>query len=111
MSALLVELVERECAGHGLVLGSPQDAKARGNHVIYHHPEAYAVVQALKARGVVGDFRMPDCIRLGIAPIYLTYQDIVQCRRTSACGNGRPRMGSAILPCAGHGDLIRTKTR
>ena len=76
MSALLVELVERECAGHGLVLGSPQDAKARGNHVIYHHPEAYAVVQALKARGVVGDFRMPDCIRLGIAPIYLSYQDI-----------------------------------
>ena len=50
--------------------------EARGNHVIYHHPEAYAVVQALKARGVVGDFRMPDCIRLGIAPIYLSYQDI-----------------------------------
>ena len=34
------------------------------------------MVQALKARGVVGDFRMPDCIRLGIAPIYLTYADI-----------------------------------
>lgn len=78
MGALLVDLVERECAGHGLVFGSPRDAKARGNHVIYHHPEAYAVVQALKARGVVGDFRMPDCIRLGIAPIYLTFADIVK---------------------------------
>jgi kynureninase len=77
MSAMLVDLVERECAGHGLVLGSPKEAKARGNHVIYHHPEAYAVVQALKARGVVGDFRMPDCIRLGIAPIYLSFADIV----------------------------------
>jgi kynureninase len=76
MSALLVQLVERECAGHGLVLGSPPDAASRGNHVIYHHPEAYAVVQALKARGVVGDFRMPDCIRLGIAPIYLSFADI-----------------------------------
>ncbi len=51
--------------------------RSRGNHVIYHHPEAYAIVQALKARGVVGDFRMPDCIRLGIAPIYLSFADIV----------------------------------
>jgi kynureninase len=76
MSALLVELVERECQGHELKLGSPVDADTRGSHVIYHHPEAYAVVQALTARGVVGDFRAPDCIRLGIAPIYLAYEDI-----------------------------------
>ncbi len=76
MTALLVDLIERECAGHGLVLGSPPDARSRGNHVIYHHPEAYAVVQALKARGVIGDFRMPDCIRLGIAPIYLSYDNV-----------------------------------
>jgi kynureninase len=76
MSALLVELVERECRGHGLEFGSPRDEEKRGNHVIFHHPEAYAVVQALKARGVVGDFRAPDCIRLGIAPIYLAYEDI-----------------------------------
>jgi kynureninase len=76
MSALLIELVERECQGNGLELGSPRDAEMRGSHVIFHHPEAYAVVQALKARGVVGDFRAPDCIRLGIAPIYLAYEDI-----------------------------------
>jgi len=76
MSALLVELVERECRAHGLAFGSPRDEEARGSHVIFHHPEGYAVVQALKARGVVGDFRAPDCIRLGIAPIYLAYEDI-----------------------------------
>lgn len=81
MGDLLVDLIERECVGHDLVLGSPRDRTARGNHVIYHHPEAYAVVQALKARGVVGDFRMPDCIRLGIAPIYLSYADIVSAVR------------------------------
>jgi kynureninase len=44
--------------------------------MIYRHPEAYPIVQALKARGVVGDFRSPDCIRLGVAPIYLSYENI-----------------------------------
>ena len=77
MTALMIDLVARECAGYGLELGTPENTEDRGNHVIYRHPEAYAIVQALKARGVVGDFRNPDCIRLGIAPIYLSYQDIV----------------------------------
>lgn len=76
MTSLMIDLVARECAGHGLELGTPENAEQRGNHVIYRHPEAYAIVQALKARGVVGDFRNPDCIRLGIAPIYLSYADI-----------------------------------
>jgi kynureninase len=76
MTALMMALIERECAGHGLELGTPENAERRGNHVIYRHPEAYAIVQALKARGVVGDFRNPDCIRLGIAPIYLSYRNI-----------------------------------
>jgi kynureninase len=76
MMALMMALIERECAGHGLELGTPGNPEERGNHVIYRHPEAYAIVQALKARGVVGDFRNPDCVRLGIAPIYLSYRDI-----------------------------------
>lgn len=76
MTSLMIDLVARECAGHGLDLGTPENPDERGNHVIYRHPEAYAIVQALKARGVVGDFRNPDCIRLGIAPIYLSYADI-----------------------------------
>jgi kynureninase len=76
MTALMIALVARECDGHGLELGTPENADERGNHVIYRHPEAYAIVQALKARGVVGDFRNPDCVRLGIAPIYLSYRDI-----------------------------------
>jgi kynureninase len=76
MTALMIALVARECASYGLQLATPENAGDRGNHVIYRHPEAYAIVQALKARGVVGDFRNPDCIRLGIAPIYLSYRDI-----------------------------------
>lgn len=76
MTALMIALIARECAGHGLDLATPENADERGNHVIYRHPEAYAIVQALKARGVVGDFRNPDCVRLGVAPIYLSYRDI-----------------------------------
>jgi kynureninase len=76
MTTLMIDLIAREFAGRGLEIATPVDENLRGNHVIYRHPEAYPVVQALKARGVVGDFRSPDCIRLGIAPIYLSYENI-----------------------------------
>jgi kynureninase len=76
MTGLLIDLVAQECAGAGLELASPADPDARGSHVIFAHPEGYAIVQALKARGVVGDFRAPHFVRLGIAPIYLSYAEL-----------------------------------
>jgi kynureninase len=76
MSSLLINLVEQECAGSGLDLASPREAEGRGSHVIFAHPEGYAIVQAVKARGVVGDFRAPHFVRLGIAPIYLSYAEL-----------------------------------
>ena len=57
-------------------MGSPRNAEDRGSHVIFAHPEGYAVVQALKARGVIGDFRAPQFIRLGISPIYLAFTEL-----------------------------------
>jgi kynureninase len=73
---LFVELVEARCAGHGVALACPRDAAARGSQVSFSHPDGYAIVQALVARGVVGDFRAPDVMRFGLAPLYLRYADI-----------------------------------
>ena len=65
---LFVDLVERECAGHGFELASPRDARNRGSQVSLRHREGYAIVQALIEEGVIGDFRAPDLLRFGFAP-------------------------------------------
>ncbi|NIP76204.1 MAG: kynureninase, partial [Xanthomonadales bacterium] len=48
----------------------------RGSQISFRHPEGYAVMQALIARGVIGDFRAPDILRFGITPLYLDEADI-----------------------------------
>jgi len=76
MTSLLIDLIAQECVGADLMRASPPDANQRGSHVIFAHPDGYAIVQALKARGVIGDFRAPHFIRLGVAPIYLSYAEL-----------------------------------
>ena len=75
-SGLLMELVAQRCKDTGLELATPAGEECRGSQVSFHHPEAYAVMQALIARGVIGDFRPPDIIRFGITPLYLRYIDL-----------------------------------
>lgn len=73
-----------EClAAHGVALEcvSPEDSSARGSQLSFRHPEAYAICQALIARGVIGDFRDPDVLRLGFAPAYLSFTDIAAAAR------------------------------
>jgi kynureninase len=75
-STLLIELVAQRCAKTGLELVTPDAEDRRGSQVSFRHAAAYAVMQALIARGVVGDFRTPDLIRFGITPLYLRYIDL-----------------------------------
>ena len=73
---LFIERVEARCAGKGLALASPRDATARGGQVSFRHPQGWAVMQNLIARGVIGDFRSPDVIRFGFAPLYVRRVDV-----------------------------------
>jgi len=76
LTELFIALVERKCAGHGFELASPRQAERRGSQVSLRHPEAYAVMQALIAGGVIGDFRAPDLLRFGFAPAYVRFVDV-----------------------------------
>ena len=70
-------LAEERCAGHGLSLVSPRDDAQRGSQVCFAHPtHGYPMVQALIARGVVGDFRAPQVLRFGFTPLYLRFVDV-----------------------------------
>ena len=77
LTQVFIELVESRCAGHGLSLRTPRDPRHRGSQVSYARDEVgYAIVQALIERGVVGDFRAPDLLRFGFAPLYCRHVDV-----------------------------------
>jgi kynureninase len=77
LTALFIELVESRCAGHDLALASPRDPVERGSHVSFAHASGgYGIVQALIARGIIGDFRSPDILRFGFAPLYTRFVDV-----------------------------------
>ncbi|PPB81869.1 kynureninase [Albidovulum inexpectatum] len=74
LSQAFIAGVEAACPE--LVLASPRDPLARGSQVSFRHPEGYAIMQALIANGVIGDFRAPDILRFGFTPLYLSPEDI-----------------------------------
>ena len=76
LSQLFIDEVEDRC-GKEVRLASPRDPARRGSHVVFGHKEGYAVIQALIARGVIGDFRAPDLMRFGFTPLYNSFSDIV----------------------------------
>ncbi len=77
LARLFADLVEARCARHGLRLVTPRDDALRGSQICFARDEgAYAIVQALIERGVIGDFRAPDILRFGFTPLYTRYVDV-----------------------------------
>ncbi len=83
LTDLFIALVEQRCAGHGLGLATPRDHARRGSQVCLTRGEgAYAIVQALIARGVIGDYRAgdggqhADILRFGFTPLYIGFENV-----------------------------------
>lgn len=73
---LFISLMTERCGDAGFTLACPADAAERGSQVSFHHEGGYAIMQAIIARGVIGDFRAPDILRFGFAPLYNGYEDV-----------------------------------
>jgi kynureninase len=93
LTELFIALVDERCAALGFACASPRDARGRGSQVSLTHTSpdgashGYAIMQALIARGVIGDFRagtaadahgpaLPDILRFGFTPLYLRFVDV-----------------------------------
>ncbi len=76
LTELFINSVEAACPE--LELASPRDPNLRGSQVCFRFAEGYAAMQALAAQGVIGDFRAPDVMRFGFAPLYIDAADVSQ---------------------------------
>ena len=81
LSELFIAEVERRC-GAEVALASPRDPAERGSHVVFAHRHAYPVMQALIEADVVGDFRAPDLMRFGFAPLYNSHEEVWRAAET-----------------------------
>jgi kynureninase len=73
LAEMFMSLMERE---PGFRLLTPRAEPSRGSQVAFAHPEGYAIMQTLIDRGVIGDFRAPDVLRFGLAPLYVRFVDV-----------------------------------
>jgi kynureninase len=76
LTSYLVALTDQWLTPHGFTLASPRDATRRGAHVTLRHDHAWQISQALIAAGVIGDYRVPDRLRLGPAPITTSFTEV-----------------------------------
>jgi len=76
LTGYLIGLADAWLAPHGVTVASPRPAERRGAHVTLAHPEAWQISQALIQRGVIGDYRTPDRLRLGPAAAYTRFTDV-----------------------------------
>jgi kynureninase len=76
LSDLFWQLMDEHCQPFGFTCVSPREHASRASHLSYAHPHGYAIMQALIARNVIGDFRQPNLLRFGFTPLYTRFIDI-----------------------------------
>ncbi len=76
MTDAFVELFDTRLTRWGFVLCCERDGDRRGSHVAFSHPDSGTIMRALTAQGFIGDFRPPDVMRFGFAPLYNRYVDV-----------------------------------
>ena len=76
LTGYMIKLIQHELDRHGFILRNPLDEKKRGGHIYLEHPEAARICKALKAEGVIPDFRAPNGIRLAPVALYNTFEDV-----------------------------------
>jgi len=76
LTEYLITLADAWLLPLGCSLASPRDPARRGSHVTLHHPQARQLYQALAARGVITDYRSPDRVRYGLAPLTTRFADV-----------------------------------
>ena len=76
LSEYFIRLMEPLCENYGFELATPKEQAVRGSQVSYTHPEGYAIMQALIAQNIIGDFRAPNILRFGFAPLYVRFIDL-----------------------------------
>jgi len=76
LGSLFINLLNEKCDQFGFEIMSPTNDDLRGGHVSICHENGYAIMQAIKEKGLIGDFRAPDVLRFGITPLYMTYENI-----------------------------------
>jgi kynureninase len=84
LTSFFIECFEAQLAAHNFGLASPRNANERGSQVSFTHEHGYAIMQALIGRGVIGDFRAPDILRFGFAPLYVAHVDVANSVRIAS---------------------------
>ena len=76
LTSLFMKLVEERLLKHGFTIATPKETERRGSQVALTHKDGWAIMQALKARKVIGDFREPNIVRFGFAAPYVRFADV-----------------------------------
>lgn len=76
LTEYFIRLMEPLCETYGFELATPKDQSIRGSQVSYTHPQGYAIIQALIDQDIIGDFRAPNILRFGFAPLYVRFIDL-----------------------------------